>query len=311
MTTTTRQAVVDGKQVFEAETTDFTRIEEMLDSTADGLTLFPSLITVPNIRIYCMNIWQMESHFDVWPLGSNSRHSTIVSGTGNSATSSGPWGEYESLGSQYVPDAVSQWHSGTAFFTDYWDDPIIKEEKRKFGDTPALIDGLYAHGVSAAMGAYHVKGTRAYSSMFGLPKYQGLAQSEGLVVNPNQSITALYVDTKAGRRKSIIAGLIILDQHYCTWLGKPITPQIAKKILACGGGDNGQPPTNYSVNSEQAILLACGSYLGFGAPDANGALGYNRAHAVVYTSPKWEYRARASTSGSTAGASPANPVGCT
>ena len=309
MSTTTKQAVIDGKQVVIAEHTDVTRIEELLDSTTDALQLFPSLITVPEVRIYAMNIWKMESHFDVWPLGSNSRHSTIVSGTGNTATSSGPWGEIESLGGQYVPDDEKLWTSGKAFFRDYWDDPLIKEYKRTHGDTPAMIDGLYAHGLSAAMGAYHVKGTKAYNTMFGLPKYQGIAQSNNLLVDVGNRVTDVYTNDKPGRYRSIVAGLIILDRHYCSWLNAPMTPVTAKKILACSGG-KGQPPTNSTVNSEQAILLACGSYLGFGSADANGALGVNRAYNVVYGDRVWEYRARASTNGSTAGANPANAVGC-
>lgn len=290
--TTTASGDASGKQIQVSEVGDLTRIQEILTSTTDILShLFPVLYTVPNIVIYCMNTWQAESGFNCFPNGSNSRHS-LVTGT-----------------SIPVPDNINAWPSGRSFFSSYWEDTLVKDFRALPGNdqSDAILDGLYAHGVSAVMGAYHIEGSAAYRQIFGSPVYLPKATDAGLIVTKGTRVTSLYTEDQPGRYKSILAGIIVLDYWYNYWGKKRVNLNI--NILL---NQIGEPIARIGsrINSRQAILLATGSYLGFGA-DINSATGQQRA-AIVKTNRQWTYSS--ANSGKSAslstGAAPANPTGC-
>lgn len=293
MTTTTVSGNASGTQIQVSEVGDITRIQEILDSTTSILShLFPKLYTVPNIVIYCMNTWQAESGFKCFPHGSDSRHS-LVTGTGIP-----------------IPDSMNAWTSGRSFFSSYWDDTSIKAFRALQGNdqSDAMLDGLYAHGVSAVMGAYHIEGSAAYRQIFGSKEYISKATSGGLIVHKGTRVTSLYTEDQPGRYKSILAGIIILDYWYNYWGEKRVNGNI--NILL---NQIGEPTASVGsrINSRQAILLATGSYLGFGA-DINSATGQQRV-VIVKTNRQWTYSS--ANSGSrlalNTGAAPATPTGCT
>jgi hypothetical protein len=240
-----------------------------------------------------MNTWQLESGFKCFPFGSDSRH-TIVSGTGDAAQ---------------VPDKLEEWKAGKAFRIDYWEDPTIRNYRDLHGQTPAIRDGLYAHGISAVMGAYHVYGCAAYKQTFGSFRYHALAESNGLITYPGLRVTDLYTEDAIGRKRSIMAGIIILDSHYHSWLGKVIDTRIGTLLTQVG------MPTfkvGSRLTSDQAITLATGSYLGFGK-DSNNATGTTRA-IQVKNNRTWTYLASTSSRQSpntiTAPVESAKPKGC-
>lgn len=129
--------------------------------------------------------------------------------------------------------------------------PDLTEQTKKNID-----QGLVAHGLSACMGCYHVRGTDAYNYMF--KNKESLAMSKGIVVNPGESITDLFADPtnnwQLGKERSIIAGLIVLENKFL----------LASKMKTQGGS------LRYP-SKEEAIKAAVGFYVGkLGAKDING-----------------------------------------
>lgn len=291
MITTTQLAQTNGKQIVEKSNDDQVRIQECRDSTFNALKLFPDLNSIPNIDTYCMNIWQAETNFTQFGKAGNSRGNSLVC-------------------SKYglVPDNLLQWKAGTDFYDGFWNSPVIVNYRKQHSDQdPAIVDGLYAHGVSQCMGAYNIEGTPASKSIFSSNKYIGVSTSEHLLVQAGTPVTNIYTDDIPGRRKSITAGIMVLDYHYNYWIKQSMTNDTLKKIVASLPHDG--IPTNTRLTQFQAITLAAGSYLGFGK-DINGASGTNRANFVV-TNREWRYYASNNKTAYGTGAKTYNSLGCT
>ena len=202
---------------------DISNILHIKQITQDLLAqYFPRLSAAPNILYIAMAIWGFESSFKLWHKSGSvysSRHLTAV----NPATSS-----LVGRGYYYTQPIQNLLLSPTLT-------PTIKNN---------IDDGKYAQGISACMGCYHVRGTLNYNTEF-LP-FKNVVDAEGLAVNPGESITAIFPNNDTGIRRSIAAGLIILDFKYGIGLSK------------------------FSSNSD-AIKYAVGIYLGkAGSVDANG-----------------------------------------
>lgn len=307
MATTTTTAKLYGVEVTEIYASGTDRIQELWASTVEALQNFPELNRVPNAAITCMNTWMKESGFEQLHRDGTSRHNTIVTG----------------LGTAPGPVSSSGWTAGSEFRDNYWTANPIANSLKVFGHTEGLKDGLYAHGISACMGAYLVSGTKMFSNLVGDPRYYGAAVNAGIVIDYNSLCTGgrivdLFPDTKEGRKSSIVAGLIIMSDHFNYWKGRNTSLKnnkgmSAKDILAKLGETC---PANAHMSHNQALLLASGSYLGgygFGL-DANGASGYDRA-IFCRDNRVWTYKAKANTktavNSTPASAAPAKPIGCT
>lgn len=309
MVTTTSIAASSNNQTQVTEVGDLARINEMVDSTRSILkTYFPTLYQIPDSVIYCMNIWQTESGFNLFHTEGNSRH-TLVTGTDPNDP---------------IPGDIKSWKNGQGFWRNYWHSVSIASWVQQNSQTPAIRDGLYAHGISAAMGAYHVDSSAACLEIFGSPKYRSLASANQLIVQPGTSVTSLYQDTTSGRKKSILAGIIVLDYHFNKWkstnLNTPVdshtfgvstTPRALldsiqeTPVYSFTGVVTG---TGGSLSDQQALILASGSYLGWGK-DSNGATGVKRA-LYVKNNREWSYKVSAGGTPSSTGATPTKPVGC-
>lgn len=304
---TTTQAAASGTQLSTSSVPSSTRKTEIEQSTKEALSdYFPDLNKLDSIVKYCMNIWWSESNFNCFHSSGNSRHNAIVTGT--------PVGSL-------VSDNLADWKYGRDFYSRYWKDTNIVNKRITLGQSPAIIDGLYAHGVSATMGAYHIKGCQACSDTFSSSKYLGIATDNGLLVEPGNRVTTIYTEDVAGRKRSIIAGLIILDWHYHQRLGMPMlavdrkgnSPYLLLTAIGYPIFSGGLTASNFLkgtlVTPSQAILLAAGDYLGFGR-DINGATGIDRAKFVRDNS-SWPYRDASSTrTAANSNATPAKQPGC-
>jgi len=188
---------------------------------------FPLLKTAPDILYVAMAIWGMESGWKLLHRKSSGvidsshlspvdpRRSTLV---GKGYNNSNP-----------IQNILNS--------TDY----VAKTN---------VIQGYVAHGLSACMGCYHVKGTPNYITDFA--PNQAIVDALGLAVDPGQSITALFAaNDELAMTRSVVAGLIILQNKYKIYLNS--------KNLA-----------TYH-NPAQAIFSAVGAYVGkAGSRDING-----------------------------------------
>lgn len=271
---------VAGVSITEVSGDSNVRIQEMVDSTTSALKMFPSLNSIPDILIYCMNTWQAESGFEQFHKDGTSRHNTIVTGLGSNI---------------YIPEDTSTWVSGKGFGTHYWVGNPLKHLRKSTPSNPpqpGLVDGLYAHGISACMGAYSVIGTNTYQTTFGLPKYKSICTSNGLLVDPTSlvegaRITNLFPDNKAGRYSSIVAGLVILDSKYSAVVGKLMTKYYQDALNKIGESATiGKP-----ITQRQAIILACGLYVGsLAGKDANNYSPISRMQ-ICRDNRTWTYKA--------------------
>ena len=288
MALTTETAKASGTQIEVTLSGDMRRINEMIDSTNSALaTYFPTLYAIPDITRYCMTIWQMESGFNCFPNGVNSRHTLIVN-------------------TFPIPDDKKLWNPQSSFADSYWNDPLIYAYRQRNGTPESILDGLYAHGISAVMGAYHVDGCNACLTTMGSPRYRSISIANGLLVQPGTAVTSIYTEDKAGRKKSIVAGLILLDYHFSRYVGHSMTRDTVN--LLAGIGDT-TATVSSTPTTKQAILLAAGAYLGWGK-DVNNSSGVFRAVKVRDTT-SWTYsEISASRLTSAAGTTSAKTTGC-
>lgn len=187
---------------------------------------FPILNGAPNILYICMATWGFESSFRIHPNGVNSIHSTAT-----------------------LPK------DGNWMKADYAADPIIRNilirPNLDVTTKNNIEQGYHPHGLSACMGAYHVKGTKANRYMFGPNK--AVASSLGLEVEPGQSITSLFPASEVGIRRSIASGLIAYDQKYKTALSLGFKGADAvAKAIAWYVGQVGIPDNN-NFKPEQRV----------------------------------------------------------
>ncbi len=189
---------------------------------------FPVLRTAPNIFFICMMIWGEESGWRIHHKRGDSRHNTETPPKkGNSS------GDYE--------------YSNTI--------TNLRRTNPGAQVSENITHGYVPHGLSACMGYYHVIGTPTYNEMF-KPR-ESLVNSLGLAVKPGESITAIYPNTELGWTRSIVAGLIVLENKYTTWIRQKLSPS-------------------------SAIEKSVGSYLGKGR-DKNGKTAEQRIRDVLYS----------------------------
>lgn len=195
---------------------------------------FPVLRTAPNIFYISMMIWGQESDWKMFHERGDSRH-----------------------------NSPSPPNSGFSGSDKYYNCPVIANLRRSNSD-PVIANnishGWVPHALSACMGYYHVIGTPHYDGMF-KPR-ESLVKSFGLAVKPGESITAIYPNTELGWTRSIVAGLIVLDNKYQAGLN-------SSKI---------KTPT-------ASIEYAVGAYVGKGA-DISGMTPEKRRADVGYALSK-------------------------
>lgn len=98
----------------------------------------------------------------------------------------------------------------------YENHPIIKAARQNPSIDPTnLNDGRTAHSLLGCMGAYLIRGLETGR---GFPyvqvPYRSVAESVGLLVNPGESIKALFTEDIEGLRRGLVAGMCILEYNY-------------------------------------------------------------------------------------------------
>lgn len=220
---------------------DYSEIAEIRDITKEELSHYPVLAAAQDSLYWLMATFGAESQ---WKLlhgkGNNisSRHLTMVNPDKSSL-----------IGRGYQYSAAIQ---------SKYNDPLVTPQIRV-----NIQDGWYAHGITACMGCYHVKGTPNNVGEF-RRHAEAVARISfwGLEVEPGQSITQTLfpANTKLARQKSIASGVIIFHSKYRTGL------------------------SIHRGNSALAMNFALGAYLGKqGARDANGTSPDDR-RADLYSS---------------------------
>lgn len=85
-----------------------------------------------------------------------------------------------------------------------------------------LSHGRLAQSLMGCMGAYLIRGLQ--NGPGGFPHvqvgYSGVAESVGLLVNPGDSVTALFTPDAVGLRRGLVAGLCIFEHNYKLFLKK-------------------------------------------------------------------------------------------
>lgn len=289
MGTTTSTAQAAGKTISTSSNTDLTRLQEITDSTHWAVSQFPGIASLSNIDMYCRSEWLLETQFNQFGRSGNSRGNNIVCKT------------------VPIPDDILAWKGGRGFYKSYWNDPVIANYREQNGYSAALEDGLFPHGISQAIGAYNIRGCAAAKDMFQRSEYADISNSNGLLVDPGTRVTSVYTDDAIGRRRSILAGVIVIDRWFNFWNGRSMTPRTVKLLMACTRGT--VPPTNKVVNPDQALILALGNYVGFSGKDVNGTTGVARAYNVL-TNRSWPCTSAGPGDGSGNIANKAKSIGC-
>lgn len=85
-----------------------------------------------------------------------------------------------------------------------------------------LTQGRQAQSVLGCMGAYLIRGLQ--NGPKGFPHvqsaYAGVAESVGCLVNPGESITALFTEDIAGLKRGLVAGMCVLEYNYKIYIRK-------------------------------------------------------------------------------------------
>lgn len=136
----------------------------------------------------------------------------------------------------YSPTLIK---SGTAV-SQYLNSTVIQNILRRPDISPTTVNninqGCVAHGLSAMMGYYFVRGTPGYN--FRMAPYSNVVDALGMVVSPGESITNLFqANDDLAKKRSIAAGILHLEGDYLRAL-------------------------NNGKSSSSALIKAIGSYLG-------------------------------------------------
>jgi hypothetical protein len=124
----------------------------------------------------------------------------------------------------------------------YWTDPVIVPIRETHSGN--VVEGLSAKALMATMGMYQVRNCRESNSIM-RGRYGGIAEANGLMVDPGDSISDTFPNDDTGAQRSMMMGCIIMEHKYVTRL------------------------RNY--DKDTAIYLAVGDYLGkAGAKDVLG-----------------------------------------
>ncbi len=99
---------------------------------------------------------------------------------------------------------------------------VIAARKNVVINQGNLSQGRLAQSLLGCMGAYLIRGLQQGVKSFGLVQnnYKAYCESIGLLVDPGQSITALFTEDPDGLRRGLVAGLCILDANYKTYMSK-------------------------------------------------------------------------------------------
>lgn len=132
----------------------------------------------------------------------------------------------------------------------YWNHTVIKAARKSLGDGNLnLLQGLQAHSLMAVMGWNNIRGLEDKFPYL-LREYKNLAEANGLILNPGDDIDSVYTPDLDGARKAIIAGMMILESKYKTYLNKKLSPQRAlvaatRAYLGLGMDQTGTTTTKY------------------------------------------------------------------
>lgn len=89
-------------------------------------------------------------------------------------------------------------------------------------DQTNLSQGRVAHSLLGCMGAYLIRGL--HREPRGFPhvqaSYSGLAESVGVLVNPGESLTALFTRDRTGLVRGLVAGMCVMEYNYKIYLSK-------------------------------------------------------------------------------------------
>lgn len=86
-----------------------------------------------------------------------------------------------------------------------------------------ITQGRQAQSLLGCMGAYLIRGLQqGPRGFFHVQQsyYYGIAESAGILVNPGDSITALFPRNKDGLMRGLVAGLCVMESNYRTFLSK-------------------------------------------------------------------------------------------
>lgn len=121
----------------------------------------------------------------------------------------------------------------------YWNHTVIKNARKALGESnPNLLQGLSGHSLMAVMGWNNIRGLEDKFPYL-LREYKNLAEANGLILNPGDDIDAVYTSDLDGAERAIMAGMMILESKYKSYLNKKLSPQ-------------------------RALVAATRAYLGFG-----------------------------------------------
>lgn len=86
-----------------------------------------------------------------------------------------------------------------------------------------ITQGRQAQSLLGCMGAYLIRGLQQGPRGFPYVQqssYYGIAESAGILVDPGESISALFTPNKEGLAKGLVAGMCILESNYRTFMSK-------------------------------------------------------------------------------------------
>jgi hypothetical protein len=187
---------------------DYSNVETCRRITQELLNDFPFLKAAPDVMYWLMATWGAESN---WRLmhkkkdGSlNSLHHTPCKPGVESTQGMGPMKSTGTLiGNGYQYSNVIQ---------NLWNNPASTLEIRN-----NIKEGWYAHGISACMGTYHIRGCPNNLGEWRFyPEARAAIDKYGLEVDPGQSIsqTLFPADNEECQRRSIASGMIIFNYKY-------------------------------------------------------------------------------------------------
>jgi hypothetical protein len=192
-------SVLDAKASAKAKESqpakDYSFVEDIYKMVKAEVAYYPFLSKGPDAIYWIMATFGAESN---WQLlhgkapNRSSRHLTVVDPRNSSLTRNG----YQN--SNVIQNLVK--------------DPLVTAQIIK-----NIQDGWYAHGISACMGTYHVRGCPNNKGEWrSRPEAVARIEALGLEVDPGQSIvqTLFPADTADARLKSVASGIVIFNSKY-------------------------------------------------------------------------------------------------
>lgn len=140
----------------------------------------------------------------------------------------------------------------------YWNHTVIKSARASLGDGNVnLLQGLQAHSLMGVMGWNNVRGLDDKFPYI-LKEYKNLADGNGLIINAGEDIDAIYTSDLDGAERAIIAGLMVLESKYKTFLNNKLSPQRALVAATRAYLGIGKDQTGTTVNKYLATVTSLG-----------------------------------------------------